>query len=79
VSDVKDVRPRSKRSVAAKGPAFLEVMTDTHGHVYPMVGPGMGYKEMITGKWIPSREVKKTSPRAAGRLRLLLATPSDSG
>jgi acetolactate synthase-1/2/3 large subunit len=31
-------------------------MTDTHGHVYPMVGPGMGYKEMITGKWIPGRE-----------------------
>jgi hypothetical protein len=21
-----------------------------------MVGPGMGYKDMITGKWIPSRE-----------------------
>jgi hypothetical protein len=21
-----------------------------------MVGPGMGYKDMITGKWIPGRD-----------------------
>jgi acetolactate synthase I/II/III large subunit len=38
------------------GPAFLEVMVDPTAHVYPMVGPGMGYKDMITGKWIPGRE-----------------------
>jgi acetolactate synthase-1/2/3 large subunit len=38
------------------GPAFLEVMVDQSAHVYPMVGPGMGYKDMITGKWIPSRD-----------------------
>ena len=31
-------------------------MVDQTAHVYPMVGPGMGYKDMITGKWIPSRE-----------------------
>ena len=30
-------------------------MVDPTAHVYPMVGPGMGYKDMITGKWIPSR------------------------
>ena len=27
-----------------------------------MVGPGMGYKDMITGKWIAARE----KPRADG-------------
>ncbi len=62
VTEVKDVRPALEAFCAAKGPAFLEVMTDTHGHVYPMVGPGMGYKEMITGKWIPAREIKKDEP-----------------
>jgi acetolactate synthase-1/2/3 large subunit len=56
VSTMQDVRPVLEAFCRATGPAFLEVMTDTHGHVYPMVGPGMGYKEMITGKWIPSRE-----------------------
>jgi acetolactate synthase-1/2/3 large subunit len=53
---VKDVRPLLEEFCRASGPAFLEVMTDTHGHVYPMVGPGMGYKDMITGKWISGRE-----------------------
>jgi acetolactate synthase-1/2/3 large subunit len=66
VSEVKDVRPALEAFCAAKGPAFLEVMTDTHGHVYPMVGPGMGYKEMITGKWIPSREIKKDDEPESG-------------
>jgi acetolactate synthase-1/2/3 large subunit len=37
------------------GPAFLEVMVDPEACVYPMVGPGMGYKEMITGDFIVGR------------------------
>ncbi|HYC48206.1 MAG TPA: biosynthetic-type acetolactate synthase large subunit [Burkholderiales bacterium] len=40
---------------AFEGPAFLEVMVDSTAHVYPMIGPGMGYKDMITGKFINSR------------------------
>jgi acetolactate synthase-1/2/3 large subunit len=60
-SDVKDVRPLLEEFVKFAGPAFLEVMTDTHGHVYPMIGPGMGYKEMITGKWIPPRDTGGSS------------------
>jgi acetolactate synthase-1/2/3 large subunit len=32
-------------------------MIDTTEHVYPMVGPGLGYRDMITGKYIPSRTV----------------------
>jgi len=38
-----------------KGPAFLEVMIDRDAGVYPMVGPGQGYSDMITGEHIPSR------------------------
>jgi acetolactate synthase-1/2/3 large subunit len=38
-----------------QGPAFLEVTIDRDAGVYPMVGPGQGYSEMITGDHIPSR------------------------
>ena len=38
-----------------KGPAFLEVIIDRDAGVYPMVGPGLGYSEMITGEHIASR------------------------
>ncbi|RJS93756.1 biosynthetic-type acetolactate synthase large subunit [Salinisphaera sp. Q1T1-3] len=41
--------------LAFKGPAFLEVMVDPDAGVYPMVGPGKTYREMITGDWINSR------------------------
>ena len=38
------------------GPAFLEVIIDPDAGVYPMVGPGLSYDNMITGDWIKSRE-----------------------
>jgi acetolactate synthase-1/2/3 large subunit len=38
-----------------KGAAFLEVMIDPDAGVYPMVGPGQAYADMITGEFIPSR------------------------
>jgi acetolactate synthase I/II/III large subunit len=41
--------------IAYQGPAFLEVIIDRDAGVYPMVGPGQGYSEMITGDHIPSR------------------------
>ncbi|TXH05073.1 MAG: biosynthetic-type acetolactate synthase large subunit [Nevskiaceae bacterium] len=41
--------------IAFKGPAFLEVIIDPVASVYPMVGPGMSYDQMITGDWIPAR------------------------
>jgi acetolactate synthase-1/2/3 large subunit len=37
------------------GAAFLEVMIDQDAGVYPMVGPGQAYDEMITGDYIVSR------------------------
>ena len=42
--------------IAFDGPAFLEVMIDPDAGVYPMVGPGMSYAQMITGDHIRSRE-----------------------
>ncbi|HOV33271.1 MAG TPA: biosynthetic-type acetolactate synthase large subunit [Candidatus Hydrogenedens sp.] len=42
-----------------KGPAFLEVVVDKKALVFPMVGPGLGYKDMMTGPFIKSREVPK--------------------
>jgi acetolactate synthase-1/2/3 large subunit len=48
--------PRIVREfVEFKGPAFLEVVIDPDAGVYPMVGPGQAYDEMITGDFIPSR------------------------
>jgi acetolactate synthase-1/2/3 large subunit len=47
------------------GPAFLEVMIDRDAGVYPMVGPGQAYEDMITGDHIPSRhkvEIKTPGP-----------------
>jgi acetolactate synthase-1/2/3 large subunit len=51
--------------LAFKGPAFLEVMIDRDAGVYPMVGPGQSYDEMITGEFIPSRhkvDIKTPGP-----------------
>ena len=61
VTEPREVRGRCWRSSSpSPGPAFLEVMVDQTSHVYPMVGPGMGYKDMITGKWIPAREKSRS-------------------
>jgi acetolactate synthase-1/2/3 large subunit len=37
------------------GPAFLEVIIDRDANVYPMVGPGLAYDQMVTGDFIPNR------------------------
>jgi acetolactate synthase I/II/III large subunit len=56
VTDKAQIRPTLEEFVHFRGPAFLEVLIDQSAHVYPMVGPGMGYKDMITGKFITPRE-----------------------
>ena len=48
--------------LAFPGPAFLEVMIDPDAGVYPMVGPGQSYDEMITGEFIPSRHKVDIKP-----------------
>jgi len=55
VEDQAQLRKTLEAFVHSDGPAFLEVVVDQNAHVYPMVGPGMGYKEMLTGLHIPSR------------------------
>ena len=51
--------------LAFDGPAFLEVMIDPDAGVYPMVGPGANYSQMITGDFIPSRIVSHTGEASA--------------
>jgi acetolactate synthase-1/2/3 large subunit len=49
------------------GPAFLEVIIDVEASVYPMVGPGLSYDQMITGDHIPNRyESKEDDPSPDG-------------
>jgi acetolactate synthase-1/2/3 large subunit len=54
--DRKEDVPRIvKEFIEFPGPAFLEVIIDPEAGVYPMVGPGQCYEEMITGEFIASR------------------------
>jgi len=57
VSEKADVQEILRRFVEYPGPAFLEVVIDQNACVYPMIGPGSGYKEMVTGEHIPARAV----------------------
>lgn len=52
----KELRKVIKEFIEFPGPAFLEVLIDPDAGVYPMVGPGMCYQEMITGEHIPTRD-----------------------
>jgi len=58
-----DIAATIAEFIAFDGPAFLEVMIDPDAGVYPMVGPGMSYAQMITGEHIASRS--ETQVRAA--------------
>ena len=53
--------------LAVDGPAFLDVIIDPEASVYPMVGPGLSFKEMITGDFIPNRydTTKRAEPEAS--------------
>jgi acetolactate synthase-1/2/3 large subunit len=57
LSEKADVPEVLRRFVEYPGPAFLEVVIDQNACVYPMIGPGSGYKEMVTGDFIPARAV----------------------
>jgi acetolactate synthase I/II/III large subunit len=54
--------------IAFKGPAFLEVIIDPDAGVYPMVGPGQPYANMITGDHIPSRSSAPTALPGASEM-----------
>jgi acetolactate synthase I/II/III large subunit len=60
-----DIKPVVRDFIEFDGPAFLEVVIDPDAGVYPMVGPGMSYAQMITGDHIPSRaevEAREVGP-----------------
>jgi len=50
-----DLPATIKEFMDFEGPAFLEVVIDRDAGVYPMVGPGQSYANMITGDFIKSR------------------------
>jgi acetolactate synthase-1/2/3 large subunit len=55
LDDRRSLKKVLKKFIEFRGPAFLEVVVDPEACVYPMVGPGMGYSEMITGDFIVGR------------------------
>ena len=55
LDDRKDLERVVGDWLAFPGPAFLEVIIDPDAGVYPMVGPGLSYDQMITGEFIPNR------------------------
>jgi acetolactate synthase-1/2/3 large subunit len=54
--------------LAFPGPAFLEVAIDPDACVYPMVGPGASYAQMVTGPHIASREAAAAPALDAGAM-----------
>jgi acetolactate synthase-1/2/3 large subunit len=63
LSDKDTLKETLKKFIEFEGPAFLEIMTDPEACVYPMIGPGMGYGEMITGDFIVGRNAKEGFPK----------------
>ncbi|MCY4419690.1 MAG: thiamine pyrophosphate-dependent enzyme, partial [Gammaproteobacteria bacterium] len=59
-----DIPQVIKEFMEFDGPAFLEVMIDPDAGVYPMVGPGMSYDQMITGDYIPARNLAEDASQA---------------
>ncbi|HUG73500.1 MAG TPA: thiamine pyrophosphate-dependent enzyme, partial [Steroidobacteraceae bacterium] len=57
LADKADVPRVVQEWLSFDGPAFLEVMIDPDAGVYPMVPPGAGYDQMITGDSIRPRAV----------------------
>ncbi|REE19409.1 acetolactate synthase large subunit [Paraburkholderia sp. BL27I4N3] len=63
VATMSELEEQLKAFVEFDGPAFLEVMVDENADVFPMVGPGQSYANMVTGPFIPSR----AEPEAKGK------------
>jgi acetolactate synthase I/II/III large subunit len=65
VEEKGELETQLKAFLAFDGPAFLEVMIDENADVFPMVGPGQTYADMITGPFIPSRAGGNTNQQQA--------------
>ncbi|WP_395063211.1 biosynthetic-type acetolactate synthase large subunit [Paraburkholderia silvatlantica] len=66
VEVLSEVEEKLREFIDFGGPAFLEVMIDQDADVFPMVGPGMSYSDMITGPFIPSRDGEESGGARAG-------------
>ena len=64
-----ELEEKLKAFVAFEGPAFLEVRIDQNADVFPMVGPGQSYSNMITGPFIASRSETVAGEEGAVRLQ----------
>ncbi len=69
-----DVAATVAEFIACQGPAFLEVMIDPDAGVYPMIGPGMSYAQMVTGDHIASRLVPSVRCRRFGNVLMRAGT-----
>jgi acetolactate synthase-1/2/3 large subunit len=69
VEALSELVDKLKAFVEFEGPAFLEVMIDQNADVFPMVGPGQSYSNMITGPFIPSRSNEVPGKEGAVRLQ----------
>ena len=56
LTEKKDIAKTIKEFIDFPKAAFLEVIIDPDAMVYPMVGPGMAYDQMVTGEFISGRE-----------------------
>jgi acetolactate synthase-1/2/3 large subunit len=63
VEKEEDLEQALRDMIEHDGPAFLEVITDKSSFVYPMVGPGCSYREMLTGPYIKAREATDQEER----------------
>jgi acetolactate synthase-1/2/3 large subunit len=59
VEVMSELEDKLKAFVEFVGPAFLEVMVDQAADVFPMVGPGQSYANMVTGPFITSRSERE--------------------
>jgi acetolactate synthase-1/2/3 large subunit len=62
VTEKAEVKKALGKFIEYDGAAFLEVITDQTADVYPMVGPGQGYKDMVTGPHIAPRATTPPHP-----------------
>jgi acetolactate synthase-1/2/3 large subunit len=55
ISDNSMLKTELKKFLAAKGPSFLEVITDPAEKIYPVVRSGASYRDMDLGPYIKKR------------------------
>ena len=70
VTRKQDVARVLRECLQFKGPAFLEIMIDPDACVYPMVGPGLAYKDMVTGDFIARREAIKEAGEGIDMMKI---------